>query len=505
MFKKTLLALALTSTAATAGVLTMPSGTGTASLAAGDYTCDNASGGAPGTICLAEEIMILGESTRSTPVPFDLSTNVANDYLGGDAEGGLINYDPEATVPVGARLTFTLSNGYFVDEDYNLTTTADSSVPVASLANVVEDDDGNITAIELTVGTALSAGTDYTLVNAGEATADPVDVAEDADTISFEFEPGLVSGDEVSISVTARDNLGNISSAAASSIALVKVIKQFSVADTAVNQTAVISVSEERKELSGAGTVTGDVNSPTNATLEIEDEGANVDLGITVANVSVSHVVTDTASFTGINHSETDTDDLTNAAISTLDGDDLVVDEDDATMAAADSADGTLTYSLVLELDNDTTQPERTVSVATTFDYTADDAAFATEVFDFGSTVSFSLDGANFEVPYIPFGDNTQVIFRLTNTSAQTGDLSIRYLEEGSQDSWKDIGVVGSVSPGITNVADMIMDAIKADSGLTKGKVALDVTINTPDGEITGYVAYKVVTESDRGFVGTFQ
>lgn len=118
---------------------------------------------------------------------------------------------------------------------------------------------------------------------------------------------------------------------------------------------------------------------------------------------------------------------------------------------------------------------------------------------------SWTLNGANVTIPYMPFGDNTQVIMRATNTGSQTGALTVQYMLEGVSTTWKTLSVsVTDLAPGVTNIADLVMDAIKADAGVTKGKVAIDLTVNAPIADITVYAAYKVVTESDRGFVGTF-
>lgn len=510
MFKKTLLALTVAGVAsvANAGTVSLGSSTGTSSSVVANATvCDGAGTANAGTICMSAETVIIGQASRTTPVDFDFQSTV--DYHNSDASAALFQYDPEATVPVGARVTFTMANAFFIDGDFNLVNAAGAIV--ASLANEVEDADGNVTAIELTVGTALASGTTYTLVNAGSAGAPAVTAA--ADTIAINFADGLTGGDEITIGATARDNLGNISAAAASAIPVIMLEKQF-VLDTAgfAADNAVVDVDTQRVDFDtadAADTTGGRVGfesvSTSNATLAITDNVGNLEVAIAAAGVTVAHTVTDTGAFAGLNHSETDTTDFTNTTTSQIDGDDLVVDEDDMTVATAASADGDLAYDLALEINGDDAQIERTVSVSTELDYTASATAFATETFNFGAVTTFTLNGANFEVPYLPFGDNTQVIFRITNTSTQTGDLTIRYIVEGSQPTWKDLGVVGAMAPGMTDVSKLIIDAVKADAGITKGKVALDVTVNAPDGSITGFVGFKVLSEEDRGIVGTFQ
>lgn len=117
----------------------------------------------------------------------------------------------------------------------------------------------------------------------------------------------------------------------------------------------------------------------------------------------------------------------------------------------------------------------------------------------------WTLNGANVMIPYMPFGDNTAVIMRATNVGTQTGDLTVRYMLEGVDTAWNTIEVaVSTITPGVNNIRDAVMDAIKSDAGVTKGKVAIDLTVNAPADDIKVYAAYKVVTEQDRGFVGIF-
>ncbi|WP_448546879.1 hypothetical protein [Thalassotalea fusca] len=118
---------------------------------------------------------------------------------------------------------------------------------------------------------------------------------------------------------------------------------------------------------------------------------------------------------------------------------------------------------------------------------------------------AWTLNGANVTVPYMPFGPDTKVILRATNTGSQTGAMTVRYLLEGSTDGWQTLDVaVADIAPGVTNIRDVVMNAIMADAGVEKGKVAIDLTVNAPSTDITVYAAFRVVSENDRGFVGTF-
>jgi len=118
----------------------------------------------------------------------------------------------------------------------------------------------------------------------------------------------------------------------------------------------------------------------------------------------------------------------------------------------------------------------------------------------------WTLNGSVLTVPYMPFGNNTQVIMRHTNTGDQDGNITLRYMLEGVDTAWVSIAAplpTQSVG-GVLNIADEVMAAIKAATGVTKGKVAIEITTEAPEGDITVYAAYKVLDETDRGFVGTF-
>lgn len=124
----------------------------------------------------------------------------------------------------------------------------------------------------------------------------------------------------------------------------------------------------------------------------------------------------------------------------------------------------------------------------------------------------WTLNGSVVEVPYIPFGPKTQPIIRHTNTGAQTGDISVRYMvEEGNglaqTHVWKSLGVlVEDAEPGVRNLLKVITDALEAELGQDKFKVALEITTNVPGDDVTVYAAAKITAEGqDRLTIGAFK
>lgn len=129
------------------------------------------------------------------------------------------------------------------------------------------------------------------------------------------------------------------------------------------------------------------------------------------------------------------------------------------------------------------------------------------------SVGEWTLNGSVVEVPYIPFGPNTQPIIRHTNTGAQTGDISVRYMVEElggvyvQDNTWQSLGViVEDAKPGVRNLLTPISDALKAKLGGDKFKVALEITTNVPGDDVTVYAAAKVTAEGqDRLTIGAFK
>jgi len=118
----------------------------------------------------------------------------------------------------------------------------------------------------------------------------------------------------------------------------------------------------------------------------------------------------------------------------------------------------------------------------------------------------WTLNGSVVTIPYMPFGPNTKVIMRHTNTGVQDGAITVRYMIEDGGTDWVSVGeVVASSTRGVMDIRDAVMEAIMADAGVTKGKVAIEITTNVPSKDVTVYAAYNVKNSADdRGFVGTF-
>lgn len=137
-------------------------------------------------------------------------------------------------------------------------------------------------------------------------------------------------------------------------------------------------------------------------------------------------------------------------------------------------------------------------------------AAAGTAVVAAGADIGeWVLNGSVIDVPYIPFGPNTQPIIRHTNIGAQTGDVSMRYMVEGEHTAYQSSGIiVTQATPGVRNLLSLVTDALAADgydASVSGFKVALEITTNVPAADVTVYAAAKVTTsDSDRLTIGAF-
>jgi len=119
----------------------------------------------------------------------------------------------------------------------------------------------------------------------------------------------------------------------------------------------------------------------------------------------------------------------------------------------------------------------------------------------------WTLNGSVVEVPYMPFGPNTQPIIRHTNDGGQTGDISLRYMVEGVDTSYQDAGIiVAQAAPGVRNLLTEVNAAMVAagyDAATTGFKVALELTTNVPADDVKVTAGAKVTTsDSDRLSIG---
>ncbi len=114
------------------------------------------------------------------------------------------------------------------------------------------------------------------------------------------------------------------------------------------------------------------------------------------------------------------------------------------------------------------------------------------------SAGSWTLNGAQVLVPYMPYGPSISQIMYLANRGTQTGDVTVDVIDQfGATTS---LGVVASIGPGTTLSIAPLVRAALPQSLRSNGRLALTVTVNLPADDMQLYTAYNV-NGSDRGFV----
>ncbi|WP_405598802.1 MULTISPECIES: hypothetical protein [unclassified Pseudoalteromonas] len=123
------------------------------------------------------------------------------------------------------------------------------------------------------------------------------------------------------------------------------------------------------------------------------------------------------------------------------------------------------------------------------------------QALDTSAAGEWELNGSVVVLPYIPFGPNTQPIIRHTNAGTRVGDVTMRYMIEGEDVTWKALpgGAIADVKPGVRNLLTTVTNALKAegydatDAGF---KAAVEIVTNVPSRDVHVFSGAKV-TSSD--------
>jgi len=385
----------------------------------------------------------------------------------------------------------------------------------AAVANAVASAkaSGTVTYPSSTIARLTFAGADQTKVKAGAATGDGIIIKGLVITPT-----SLALGSEVTVKV---ETLSAVPGSPIDDVSVVatKVINQFTLANitgdalagTEGGKSLKVDVSDARNSWTDGTKVTVDKIKATLSSAKIDI------LKASAIGKQITYVVTGTTGFSFLDADASgavDTGTVTTTTTTPVFNTGMTTLTETAAAIGPGLFDGVVADTGITESFDFDVAPATTkyviapqsFSLTATLPY-ADATAKAQSVTLSDTAGSWSLNGSSVTIPYMPFGTNTQVILRATNTSSVAGDLTVRYMAEGSQASWKDLGVIGTVPAGVTNVSDLVINAIKTDMGnpTTGQKVALELTTNSPSSAITFFAGFKVLNgENDRGIVGTF-
>jgi hypothetical protein len=443
----------------------------------------------------------------------DIKTNTVNRVISSEGSASLTKVEANvvevvlgAEYAVGDILTFTFSGA---DLDVS-----GSTLPV-SVTPVLKDTNDTMTLglLSSTATTLTYRVTELTYDGLTDETTVGAKVTFAAGDLLFTASSVLASG-AATVVYAAETSTGiDIDQSATKGTASIfSVASQFSGSVTS-DLDAVIDVNVQRLAFEGSSVVdtitltpknttatTGTPSitydyqaTPTKYTYTIDGDFAFLDTDADKDGVQTTKVTTSVGSVKSITSSAITVEHTATAPVT------ISIDVSGKTATKADAALATQTFTADIDVaytDHGTDSDPSTVTGS---------KAGAKNLANNAAAGEWTLNGANVTIPYIPFGDDVAVIMRATNTGTQTGDLTVRYMLEGVDTEWQEISVsVADLAPGVTNIRDAVMDAIESDAGTSKGKVAIDLTVNAPSNDITVYAAYKVLSEKDRGFVGTF-
>jgi hypothetical protein len=168
---------------------------------------------------------------------------------------------------------------------------------------------------------------------------------------------------------------------------------------------------------------------------------------------------------------------------------------DDAMSASIDYATGPVTKTFSFEVGTDAEQ--RQVIDAGSFNVEMKVSESGKE-FTLGAVEAgtFKLNGASYDIPYLPYGNSTERYVWITNKGVQPGDITVTALEQDGTEH--EFGVIGESKKGLMKI-DSLIDAKLEEAGVATGQsIQLNVTVNAPDSDITVYAAYKAVAADDR-------
>ncbi|MCP3891500.1 MAG: hypothetical protein GY702_21930 [Desulfobulbaceae bacterium] len=121
-----------------------------------------------------------------------------------------------------------------------------------------------------------------------------------------------------------------------------------------------------------------------------------------------------------------------------------------------------------------------------------------------GSSSGSKRGCSTYLIPYMPYSVNTYQIIYMSRVPASwvgegantASDISVEAMDDSG--ALYDLGVIGSLDPGITKLSTLIMDKL-VEKGFESGKVAIKMSVSNPE-TVLVYASY-TVGGSERSFV----
>lgn len=146
---------------------------------------------------------------------------------------------------------------------------------------------------------------------------------------------------------------------------------------------------------------------------------------------------------------------------------------------------GTITFNppgnVVLE--------EQQFNIDVSYDYTSAGAVAGNKSVGAGLNAGeWTLNGATFIIPYMPYSATASQILYVTNVGSQAGDIVVEGVDSNG-DIWY-LGTIGVAGANrVTKIAQLIGNEL-TNLGFVNGKVSFRITVNAPDNDIFVYASY---------------
>ncbi len=171
----------------------------------------------------------------------------------------------------------------------------------------------------------------------------------------------------------------------------------------------------------------------------------------------------------------------------------------DTTMTELTTGASAVTFSLNTVAADVVSLDARSFDITVDVDYDdAESAQHNLKVLDDADAGKWSLNGTSLTVEYMPFGPNTQMIVQATSTFDEDAMYDISYLNEttGKMVTLEDVGTIKKSS--VSKLGGDIAAAIIADSGMESGKTRFVLSVNAPTGDVAFFTAFKDTADKDR-------
>ena len=177
----------------------------------------------------------------------------------------------------------------------------------------------------------------------------------------------------------------------------------------------------------------------------------------------------------------------------TSDGGTVKVAEDFMSATVTASSFSTGTFGITVTNAADTVIPAQAFTIDADVSYTVGAVAGAKELLDAASAGSWVLNGAQVNVPFLPFGTQYSQSVTVSNTSSQAGGVDLVVYSGGSTVEFEGVATVGA--KGVTDISQAVRDAVAT---IGNGNYSIDVIVNAPETAIEVTAVYYSKADGDR-------